>query len=46
MKSPRERGKVNQFAGKRYVSAGCRNDPGVSGLMNPSINTIRTTVIY
>jgi hypothetical protein len=40
---PNDRGKVNQFSGNRYVCAGSLSDPGVSGLMKPSINTIRTT---
>lgn len=44
MSRPNDKGNVNQFEGKRYVSAGSRNEPGVCGLMKPSMNTIRTTV--
>jgi len=43
MSKPNERGSVSQFAGKRYVSAGIRSEPGASGLMKPSTNMMSTT---
>jgi hypothetical protein len=43
MRIPKESGNVNQFSGNEYVCAGSLNDPGVSGLIKPSINTMRTT---
>lgn len=42
--SPNERGRVSQFAGKRYVAAGSRSEPGVCGFIRPSIMTSATTV--
>jgi hypothetical protein len=44
MRSPREIGKVNQFFGNINVSAGSRSDPGVSGLIKPSMKIIDTTI--
>ena len=43
MSRPKEIGRVSQFDGNRYVCAGSRRDPGVSGLMKPSMKTMRTT---
>jgi hypothetical protein len=40
---PNDSGSVNQFSGNKYVCAGSLNDPGVSVLIKPSTNTIRTT---
>jgi hypothetical protein len=34
---------VSQFAGKRYVLAGSIKEPGVWGLMKPSMTTMATT---
>ncbi len=44
MRIPNDNGNVSQFAGNMYVTAGSRKDPGESGLINPSINMMRTTV--
>jgi hypothetical protein len=43
--NPKLKGRVNQFTGKRYVSAGSRSDPGASGLMSPLIKTMRMTSV-
>ena len=43
MSNPNERGNVSQLAGKRYVSAGVRREPGASGLMKPSTKMMSTT---
>ena len=44
MRRPKLMGSVAQFSGKRWVFAGERSDPGVSGLINPSTKTARTTM--
>lgn len=43
MSSPKDKGKVIQLAGKRYVAAGSRSEPGAVGLMKPSMRRITTT---
>lgn len=41
--SPNDMGRVSQFCGRRWVSAGSRKEPGASGFMKPSMKMIRTT---
>lgn len=36
-------GRVSQFFGKRFVDAGWRREPGVSGFMKPSRMIMPTT---
>jgi len=43
IRRPNDKGKVSQFEGNKYVVAGSRSDPGVSGLINPSMKIIKTT---
>lgn len=45
MMRPKLRGRVAQFSGKRNVVAGCRREPGASGLINPSTQMRMTTLI-
>jgi hypothetical protein len=44
MSNPKANGTVSHLAGKAYVVAGSRKEPGLRGLIRPSMNTDATTV--